>query len=172
MEVITDFGWKVRFKPLSMGFFRAPYPLMGSWGGINNNSAPEMWFLAPTHPYLEASLLSSITTLLIIACYNHKSWWVRLRVVPHFSSGIVERAKRERAWKSPHARKGYTRRVAFSRVGWSLALLSLEEKWGTTRSLLMGRSVILLTSEGMDIIGRLFPCYFCDHRLVKYIQLK
>ena len=29
-----------------------------------------------------------------------------LRVVPHFSSGIVERAKRERAWKSPHARKG------------------------------------------------------------------
>ena len=32
--------------------------------------------------------------------------WIRLRVVPHFSSGIVERAKRERAWKSPHARKG------------------------------------------------------------------
>ena len=29
----------------------------------------------------------------------------RLREVPHFSSGIVERAKRERAWKSPHARK-------------------------------------------------------------------
>ena len=24
---------------------------------------------------------------------------------PHFSSGIVERAKRKRAWKSPHARK-------------------------------------------------------------------
>ena len=34
----------------------------------------------------------------------------RLRVVPHFSSGLVERAKRERAWKSPHARKGDTRR--------------------------------------------------------------
>ena len=34
----------------------------------------------------------------------------RLRVVPHFSSGIVERAKREHAWKSPHARKGDTRR--------------------------------------------------------------
>ena len=34
----------------------------------------------------------------------------RPRVVPHFSSGIVERAKRERAWKSPHARKGDTRR--------------------------------------------------------------
>ena len=35
-------------------------------------------------------------------------WWGRLRVVPHFSSGIVERAKRERAWKSSHARKGDT----------------------------------------------------------------
>ena len=34
----------------------------------------------------------------------------RLRVVPHFSSGIVGQAKRERAWKSPHARKGDTRR--------------------------------------------------------------
>ena len=36
--------------------------------------------------------------------------FVRLRVVPHFASGIVEQAKRERAWKSPHARKGDTRR--------------------------------------------------------------
>ena len=34
---------------------------------------------------------------------------IRLRAVLHFSSGIVERAKRERAWKSPHARKGDTR---------------------------------------------------------------
>ena len=33
----------------------------------------------------------------------------RLRVVPHFSSGIVEWAKRERGWKSPHARKGDVR---------------------------------------------------------------
>ena len=33
---------------------------------------------------------------------------LRLRVVPHFSSRIVEGAKRERAWKSPHARKGDT----------------------------------------------------------------
>ena len=32
----------------------------------------------------------------------------RLRVVPHFPSRIVERAKRERAWKSPLARKGDT----------------------------------------------------------------
>ena len=39
----------------------------------------------------------------------HQSFGIRLRVVPHFSSGIVEWAKRERAWKSPHARKGDTR---------------------------------------------------------------
>ena len=39
------------------------------------------------------------------------SWYpLRLWVVPHFSSGIVERAKRECAWKSSHARKGDTRR--------------------------------------------------------------
>ena len=38
---------------------------------------------------------------------NLKSF--RLRVVPHFFSRIVERAKRELARKSPHARKGDTR---------------------------------------------------------------
>ena len=32
-----------------------------------------------------------------------------LRVVPHFSSGIVEWAKRARAWKWPHARKSVSR---------------------------------------------------------------
>ena len=37
----------------------------------------------------------------------------RLRVVPHFSSGIVERAKHERAWKSPHARKSDTGRSLY-----------------------------------------------------------
>ena len=55
----------------------------------------------------------------------------RLRVVPHLSSGIVERAKRERAWKSPHARKGDTRRrqremrdYRQSSSFWTYALLS------------------------------------------------
>ena len=51
----------------------------------------------------------------------------RLRVVrPHFSLGIIERAKRNRAWKWPHARKG------------ELAFRSLYYPWGkkgTTRSL-------------------------------------
>ena len=48
-------------------------------------------------------LLSSIADGYVLLTY-------RLRVVPHFSSGIVQRAKRERAWKSSHARKGDTRR--------------------------------------------------------------
>ena len=42
---------------------------------------------------------------------------IRRGVVPHFSSGIVERAKRERVRKSPHASEGDTPRVVFSRVG-------------------------------------------------------
>ena len=36
-----------------------------------------------------------------------KLQYCRLRVVIHFSLRIVERAKRERAWKPPHARKGF-----------------------------------------------------------------
>ena len=77
----------------------------------------------------------------------------RLRVVPHFSSGIVKRAKRERTWKSPHARKRdtlsitprekrrhslslhaacrlFSRGVIFTRAGVSLALLSLRKNGG------------------------------------------
>ena len=103
---------------------------------------------------------------------------LRLRVVPHFSSGIVERAKRERAWKSPHARKGYTQwgkrkiclsppRLAFlvwrdfharSRFARSIP----EEKWGTTRSLIYSprpllevrkreNSIVIFISFKLDI---------------------
>ena len=42
--------------------------------------------------------------------YHSFSYLDRIRVVPHFPSGIIERAKRQRAWKSPHTRKGDTRR--------------------------------------------------------------
>ena len=49
--------------------------------------------------------------------------WRRLRVVPHFSSGIVEQAKRERTWKSPHAKK---RRHAAGRE----KMHSLYYTWG------------------------------------------
>ena len=65
----------------------------------------------------------------------------RLRVVPHFSSGIVERAKREHAWKSPHARKGVSRALTFR---------SLYYPWaGATRSLfyaILAIAIVLLGS--------------------------
>ena len=57
--------------------------------------------------------------------------YIRLRVVCHFSSGIVERAKRKHAWKSPHASKGVTwpgerkmRDYRQSPSFWTYALLS------------------------------------------------
>ena len=55
----------------------------------------------------------------------------RLRAVPHFSSGIVERAKCKSAWKSPHVRKGDTRGVIFTRASSvSHVLLSLRKNGG------------------------------------------
>ena len=58
--------------------------------------------------------------------------WNRLRAVPHFSSGIVERAKRERAWKSPFLQWGdFHARLRFARS------TIPEEKWETTRSLIL-----------------------------------
>ena len=61
----------------------------------------------------------------------------RLRVVPHFSPGTVERA-----WKSPHARKGDTRRgerkFFHARLRFARSTIP-EEKWGTTRSLIGAR---------------------------------
>ena len=65
----------------------------------------------------------------------------RLRVVPHFSTGIVKRAKLERAWKSPHARKASRRVSPFLAWGDFHARSRFarstvpDDKWGTTRSL-------------------------------------
>ena len=80
-------------------------------------------------------------TLATMCEFNYsKLAYCRLRVVPHFSSGIVERAKRERAWKLTHARKGDTRKgerkmcrlflrgLIFTRV--LLGLLSLRKNGG------------------------------------------
>ena len=47
---------------------------------------------------------------------------------------IVERAKRERAWKSPHARKGNTWGDFHARSRFARSTIP-EQKWGTTRSL-------------------------------------
>ena len=72
----------------------------------------------------------------------------RLGVVPHFSSGIVERAKRGRAWTSPHARKmtflAWVDFHARSRFGRSTIP---DEKWGTTRSLKQANVVMKLPSD-------------------------
>ena len=62
----------------------------------------------------------------------------RLRVVPHFSSGLVERTKRECGWKSPHARNFYLSRPRLAFLGWGNFHMRLrfarstlpEEKWG------------------------------------------
>ena len=83
----------------------------------------------------------------------------RLRVVPHFSSGIEEQAKRERAWKclSPHrvspilAWGDFHARSRFDRS------TIPEEKWGTTRSLSFPLLPVNLTR-------------FCDSRIPSLYQ--
>ena len=100
---------------------------------------PSLFFAPPTILSLTQVTVSGRLKLVSVPF----SSLVRLRVVPHFSSGIVQRAKRERAWKSTHATKGETRLFAFSRVGWfnfharsRFARSTIpEEKWGTTRRL-------------------------------------
>ena len=89
----------------------------------------------------------------------------RLREVPSLSSWIVEGAKRERAWKSPHARKGDTRHPTashLSRVGWFHARSRFapstipEDKWGTTRSLQKEDNL----ARYNQIFGTFFPEVF------------
>ena len=65
------------------------------------------WQIPPQRTW--PSRFHSLLPIVLFTDWNGQSS-IRLRAVPHFSSGIVERAKRERAWKSPHARKGDTRR--------------------------------------------------------------
>ena len=67
---------------------------------------------------------------------------VKLQVVAHLSSGIVERAKRERACKLPHAKKDdtpllsphrvslHSRGVIFTSACVSAAVLSLRKNGG------------------------------------------
>ena len=66
----------------------------------------------------------------------------RLRVVPHFSSGIVKRAKRERVKITPREKRLSPRRVSpflawcdFHARSRFVRSTIPEEKWGTTRSL-------------------------------------
>ena len=106
----------------------------------------------------------------------------RLWAVPHFFSGMVERAKRERAWKSPHARKGVF--LSPPRVSPFLAWGGFharsrfarstipEEKSGTTRSLPYAslNSLYFLSHElfkmttpyGMIFLGYLSEMYLIE----------
>ena len=84
-----------------------------------------------THFGCELNLISKVRV------FGTRKWPIDagLRVVPHFSWGIVERAKPERAWKSLHARKPvgcrlFSRGVIFTRARVSLALLSLRKNGG------------------------------------------
>ena len=73
---------------------------------LRSNMRVNVFFWSPGR----AKMKHSIIYHRLIWDWNHDNVTARVRVVPHFSSGIVERAKREREWKSPHARKGDTRR--------------------------------------------------------------
>ena len=89
-----------------------------------------------THFGCELNLISKVRV------FGTRKWPIDagLRVVPHFSWGIVERAKPERAWKSLHARKPVGCRLFFAwgdfhaRSRFARSTIP-EEKWGTTRSL-------------------------------------
>ena len=75
---------------------------------------------------------------------------IRLRAVPIFSSGIVERAKRDRAWKSPQSRKSETRWGNFHARSCFARSTIPEEIWGqqavyqSTRKLAWELSLLLL----------------------------
>ena len=69
--------------------------------------------------------------------------WARLRLVPLFSSGIVQRAKRERAWKSPLARNA-PRRVSHCFFGESFNIrLSSNSCWYWSLALHLFKSWIV-----------------------------
>ena len=59
----------------------------------------------------------------------------RLQVVPRFSSGIVERAKRERVFLSPRRVSPFLAWGDFHARSRFARFTIPEEKWGTTRSL-------------------------------------
>ena len=72
------------------------------WNNLYNN--PSAKFAKKKNPTYKTHLTNQVNN------HNYLGW-ARLRLVPLFSSGIVQRAKCERAWKSPHARKA-PRRVS------------------------------------------------------------
>ena len=90
---------------LFVTFFRPlqPHSSIHNWGKYENSAGS-----APTLPVIYRKCSHAKQA---VHTKSSRLWMSRLRVVPHFSSGIVEWAKREHAWKLPHARKGDTRRA-------------------------------------------------------------
>ena len=119
-----------------------------TWQKINRDEISAFSYFRGSRAIL-AETKDYISNKSLLHHYKHHNGdyvFCRLRVVPHFSSGKVEQAKRERAWKSPHARKDDTRRgerriiflacrlfsrgVIFTHTRVSLALLSLRKNGG------------------------------------------
>ena len=117
-------GWPEHLSDIETIYFTFQFILYLFFSAINwtlllfqVDTYSHSWKMFPQHwtKYIENldNLVTVTSNLLNIIMQQVGG--TRLRVVPHFSSEIVERAKRECAWKSPHARKGDARRVAFSR---------------------------------------------------------
>ena len=121
-SIFFNFFWNVNFVAAKKNFRRS-----WIWMPKSDSLLSEMW----KFPAMFCHAGPSSLVVVFAGCLFLLSYLHRLRVVPHFSSGIVERTKRERAWKSPHARKGDTQRGAiFTRSRVSLALLSLRKNGG------------------------------------------
>ena len=149
---------------LPIVFFSFSREWWDHWQSTLQSEKTQSWESEPSRNGLRSGLCWTHTALLWGNRFWRKIWngirdVARLRVVPHFSSGIGERAKRERAWKSPHARKGDTRRgVIFTRARVSLALLSLRRNGG----LLVVYNVAWTCSSFIDPMPssrRVFLCF-------------
>ena len=79
--------------------------------------------------------MNALYTLMTQLEWNGRTNICRLRVVPYFPSGIVERAKRERTRKSPNAKKGWRR--------------GEREKWGTTDKAFLSPRCVSSFSRGV-----------------------
>ena len=89
---------------LKKNFCETPFPLPVGLDLICHCKHPSKTMLVPAfflsfyHNYTLRQTADTFETI-------NRHLRGRLRVVPHFSLGIVEQVKRECAWKSPHARK-------------------------------------------------------------------
>ena len=94
---------------------------------------------------------------------------------PNFFSGIVERAKREHAWKSPLGVSPFPRGVIFKRADVSLALLSLKKNedyfWSKARlNVLVFCSFFFLCFDLFYFVFS-FNAYLYDYHDFSYLPI-